>query len=277
MTTTADVRRHPSPAAPRAAFSGVVRAEWVKLRSLRSTIVSLVVALVVLIGLGALASFAFGQFLHHAPGGTSRAADSALGSVPLGGTPFAELVVGILGALVVTGEYSSGAMRTTLLACPRRTRLLAAKAVPFGLVGLVFSEVAAVIAFYIGRFVLASLGQTISFASPGEVRVVVGSGAVIALVGLLGLGLGSLLRRTPAAIGALVVLLFILPLLGAALPGRWHTDIVPYLPSSAIASFVSPTTPAAPDLGIWGGFAALIGYVLAALVGGAISFERANP
>lgn len=277
MTTTVDLHSQPSPAARRAGFAGVVRSEWVKLRSLRSTIISLVVALVVLIGLGALASFAFGQFLHHGPGRAANDARGALGSVPLGGTALAELVVGILGALVVTGEYSSGAMRTTLLACPRRTRLLVAKAIPFGLLGLVFSEVAAVIAFYVGRFILASLGQTISFASPGEVRVVLGSGAVIALVGLLGLGLGSLLRRTPAAIGALVVLLFILPILGVALPGRWHTDIVPYLPSSAISSFVSPTTPAAPDLGIWGGFAALIGYVLAALVGGAISFERANP
>jgi ABC-2 type transport system permease protein len=249
----------------------VMNAEWIKFRTLRSSWLTLgaAVALMVIIGLviGYTTSTAnWGA----APRDGSPALDSTLklASAPLRGFLITQLVVGVLGILLVTGEYATGMIRSTFTAVPRRLQAVGAKAAVFSVVALVAMTLASFAAFYGAQIFLGAHGHGSSISDPGALRSVAGAGLYLTLVGLLGAGIGWIVRSTAGAITALVGLLLILPNL-IPLLGNWSDSIVKYLPNNAGEAFITsarvPDTPA-PVTGI--GVLAL--WVAAAFVAAAV-------
>jgi ABC-2 type transport system permease protein len=212
-------------------FNDVVRSEWTKLRSLRSTYWTLLAAAVVTVGISALIS---AIYVHQYP--TMSVADRLHfdpTAFSLNGVFLAQLAVGVLGVLMITGEYSTGAIRSTLAAVPQRRTVLAAKATVFTTVTLVVSLASCLTAFLVGQAILSSQGIGASLGDPGVLRAVAGSAAYLALLGLFALGIGTLLRHSAGAISTLFGIILVLPGLVAALPSSWSDPIAKYLPSHA--------------------------------------------
>jgi ABC-type transport system involved in multi-copper enzyme maturation permease subunit len=268
MTTlnlTPDLALRDEPTRPAWKVTGirVLRSEWAKLWSLRSTWITL--------GLGLLFLVAFGLIsaANHASGGGGHApgadATDAVG-VALGGMDFAQLAIGVLGVLVIAGEYSTGMIRSTLAAVPRRLPVLWSKAATYGLTALVVGTVGAFAAFLGGTTFLHGTPLAISLSSGGVLRALLGGGLYLALVGILGVALGTLIRSVAGGIASLVGLLMLLPLLTSLLPGSLKHDITPYLPGNAGASIFAlhhATNTLSPAAGL-AVFAAWVAATLAA-------------
>ncbi|MEU3648398.1 ABC transporter permease subunit [Lentzea sp. NPDC034063] len=214
-------------------FRGVVRGEWVKLRSLRSSVFTVLAAAAVLLGVGLIFAATAGTDSDGANGVTEPA------GITLTGAMFAQLVIGVLGVLVITGEYATGMIRSTLTAVPSRLPVLAAKA---GVVTAVVFPVmiAAVLAvFFGGQIIMGANGfPTTTINAPGVTTALLGTAATMAGVAVMGVALGTLLRNTAGAITTLVALLFLVPGLGGlVLPASWRDNVLKYLPSTASDAF----------------------------------------
>jgi ABC-type transport system involved in multi-copper enzyme maturation permease subunit len=241
-------------------FSHVARMEWIKLRTLRSTWFCLA-----LTGAGAAA-------IAIAVGVSTRNAGGDLTNNALAGMVPGLMAAGVLGVLMITGEYTSGTIRSTLAAAPRRPVVLAAKAAVFGAVTLVLGELAAFGSFFAGG---AALGHGIAaptLGQPGVLRAVVLGGAGFCLVGLLGVGLGAIIRHTPAALAVLVGGVYIL---AQALGFLGH--VAAFMPIIIVGNSLTTTKPelCAPHAGIcphplsaWAGLGVLVLYAAVALVAG---------
>ncbi|MCX5555593.1 ABC transporter permease [Streptomyces sp. NBC_00038] len=245
--------------AGRYGFGHAARMEWIKLRSLRSTLWALLATVVGMIAIGVV-TMANTKAPSAAKSDTFDAVNNVLAGVALG-----QLVVGVLGVLVVTGEYSSGAIRSTLAAVPNRPLLLAAKAGVFGLVTLVVGEVVAFATFFAGRLALDATVPRPALGDPGVLRALVLSGAYLALVGLIGIALGAVVRHTAAAIGTLVGVLYVVP---AVLSGLTGVAVAKFFPTMIAANSLAVSKPVADCLSPWAGFAVLCLYVAAALGAG---------
>jgi ABC-type transport system involved in multi-copper enzyme maturation permease subunit len=249
----------------------VVRAEWIKLAGLRSTRITLLVSFLVMAGIGMI-----GAAVTVSQWPTMSAADrsgfDAVGVV-LSGYQFAQLAVGVLGVLVVSNEYSSGMIRATLAAVPRRLPVLWAKAGVFTVITLVTMTAAAFISFAGGMALLSGQHLQVALSAPGVTRAVIGAGLYLAVVGLLGVALGALLRNTAGAIAAVVGLLMVLPLISSLLGTWFTTHIGPYLPSNAGGSLVH-VQHGTNTLSPWTGFAVMCGYAVAALALAAWALRR---
>jgi ABC-2 type transport system permease protein len=143
----------------------------------------------------------------------------------------AQIAVGVLGVLLITSEYATGLIRTTLTAVPQRRTLLAGKAAVFGTIALLVGMTSAFTAFFAGQAVLNTKDLGVSLADPNVLRAVLGAGTYLTIVGLLGLAIGAILRRTAGAIATLFALVLVLPVLAQALPSPWNTNIAKFLPS----------------------------------------------
>jgi len=175
-------------------FHHVLRSEWTKLRSLRSTVCTLLAAGVLAIGLSVLFANGAGRRLD-AQGGFDPTAVSLQSFI------LVQLAISVLGVLVVTSEYGTGMIRTSLTAVPRRGRLLAAKALVFGAVALVCGQVVAFTSFLVGQAILNRTGlRDAALGEPGVLRAVIGCGLYLAMIGLLGVAVGVLTRTTAGAI-----------------------------------------------------------------------------
>ncbi len=224
-------------------FLDVVKSEWTKLRSVRSSYWTLLGAFVATVGLSALICGVYAsqyghlslvEKLHFDPTATS-----------LGGVSLAQFAIGVLGVLVITGEYSTGAIRSTFASVPQRPLVLAAKATVFAGVALVVGLACTVVAFFTGQAILSSQGISASISGAGVLRAVVGAGVYLALLGLFALGIGTLIRRSAGAISTLFGIILVLPILVQALPASWSSGFAKYLPASAGAA-ISHTVQAAP-------------------------------
>lgn len=215
----------PTLPAGRYGFAHAARMEWIKLRSLRSTLWALVatVAGMLVIGIVTMANT-------HAPSPDKVATFDPVNNV-LAGIALGQLVVGVLGVLMVTGEYSSGGIRSTLAAIPDQPLVLAAKAGVFGTVTLILGEVVAFATFFAGRLALSDGVPVPGLGDPGVLRAVVLSGAYLAMVGLLGIALGAVVRHTAAAVGALVGLLYVVP---GVLSGLTGVTVAKYFPTMIV-------------------------------------------
>jgi ABC-2 type transport system permease protein len=221
----------------------VIRSEWIKFRSLRSTWVSFAAALFATIVLGTLFSALRASHLgvvHNVRGVGGRPVPLAVlrhnldpTLISLRGLFLAQLAVGVLGVLMISGEYATGMIRASLTAVPKRGPVLFAKAVVFGTSTFVLSTAASLVAFLGGQAAMKSHQLGVSLSSPGAVRAVIGGGVFLTIVGLLGLGCGFTARNTGGAIATLFGLILVLPLLAAALPSTWQNHIDQYLPLSA--------------------------------------------
>jgi ABC-2 type transport system permease protein len=217
-------------AAPAPSFADTVRSEWTKTRTLRSTPVTLTVTGLLVVGLSALITWASLSSPHH---GADFLADPL--RLVQSGWDLGFLAAAVLGVLVVTNEYASGMIVSTLLGTPKRLRVLAAKTLVFASLVFVVTEVMAFANFYVGHAVASGYP---AFPDPAlgqenVLRAVIGAGIEATLVGLMGLALGAILRHTAGAITASVAILFVLPLITLALPTSWRNSVEEYWPTQA--------------------------------------------
>lgn len=273
MTTASLTARPHAPAAGgvRVTQLRVVRSEWTKLRSLRSTFYTLLAAVVFVIGLGVL--FAAVTAAHWSEVGPGERARFDPTNTSLSGVFLAQLAIGVLGVLIVSGEYSTGMIRATLAAVPRRLPVLWAKAGVFAAVTFVLMLLSALAAFFAGQSLLSSKHIQAAFSAPGVARAVVGAALYLTIVGLLGIALGALLRNTAGAIATLFGLLLVLPVLGAVLPSTWSRHVTPYLPSNA-GQAVMTVRLGPTSLSPWAGFGVFCAYAAVAMVGAALLLRR---
>ena len=239
-------------------FGHVARMEWLKLRTLRSTRWSLLVALAGLIGIGI------------ASGVNTRNPRGDVTNNILAGGALASLVFAVLGVLVMTSEYSSGTIRATLAASPRRPLVLAAKASVFGVAALITGELATFAGFLAGAaFVRAGVPHP-ALSQPAVLRAVALSGAYLSLVGLIGLALGAIVRHGAAAITTVVALVFVAPLLGLA-----ATPAGKFIPELIYANSLGATQPVSGfPLSPWAGLGIICAYAAVLLAVGGWLFAR---
>jgi ABC-2 type transport system permease protein len=248
-------------------FPRAVRSEWVKFRTLRSSWLMLLSSFLAMVGIAVAVGYNTGKNWAGLP------AEDSAPSGGLQGYLLAQLVIGVLGVLFVTGEYGTGMIRSTLGAVPGRVPVLAGKAVVFGGVALLVMVPASLAAFGTAQLFLSHYGHGTALTAPGVLRVVLGTGVYLVLLGLLGSALGWMVRSTAGGISAFVGLVLILPLLTGLLPGSLPTTLAHYLPSNAGESFIqSVHVPGA--LGPWTGLAVLIGWVVAALAVAGVLLRR---
>lgn len=248
----------------------VIRSELTKLASLRSTRWSMLVAVVAMAGLGVLISTV-------RMANWSSAADRARPldplDVSLAGWHLAQLAIGVLGVLVISAEYSTGLIRSTLAAVPRRLPVLWAKMLVFATATLLLMLPCALVAFLASQAILRRHHLQIALSHPHALRAVIGAALYLAVTGLLGLSLGAILRNTAGAIATFVGVMFVLQGIVDLLPSRWGDAITPYLPLDAgtgLMNMVQPGGALAP----WTGFAVYAGYVAALSAGAAVLLAR---
>jgi ABC-2 type transport system permease protein len=260
MTTTIALEAA-APARPRKRVSQarVVKSEWITFWSVRSTVITLLVAVTLLIGFGLLASSMFGDGSD--PGGPPGNEPTDPTSASLTGTNFALLAFGTLGVLFTAGEYSTGMIRSSLAAVPKRLPMLWAKIAVFTAVVFTVALAATAVVFTAGQAIIGDGGA--SWSDPGVARAVIGTAGLLTGSGLLGLGLGALMRSTPGAITTLFGVMFLLAMVAALLiPDSW-SDAVQYLPSEAGNAFTAVdqadgTLSPAAGLAVFGGYIAAI-------------------
>jgi ABC-2 type transport system permease protein len=252
MTDATIAAAGPDRAAVRAAtFGDVLRSEWTKLRSVRSTFWALTVTVVVGIGLGAAISAAAAHGYAKSSASGKLSWDPT--SVSLDGIGIATLAIAVLGVLCISSEYSSGMIRTSLIAVPKRGRVLAAKSLVFAAVTFVVGEVTSFAAFFIGQALISGHAPDAALSDPGVARAVLGGGLALTALAVLSVAVGTVLRHPAAAIAAMVALQFVLPGIAQALPDSWRNPVTEFWPTLADGDLTS-VHQAAHTLQPWAGF-----------------------
>ncbi|MCW2912199.1 MAG: putative transporter rane protein [Actinomycetia bacterium] len=245
-------------------FANVLRAELSKLRTVRSTYWTLLVAFASNIGFAVLAAAVLAPRLN-----ARDLAHVDVVQLALAGLHLSQIAFGVLGALVITGEYSTGMIRTTLAAVPRRRTMLTAKALVFAGAALITSTLSTFAAYLAFQAALPAHTLTgTSLSDPGVARAVAGGGLYLTVFGLLGFGLGALLRSSAGAIATLLGVLFVPPLLLDLLPGSWKTTIGPYIPMLSGGQIYVAAHREPASLAPWTGFGVFCLYAAAALLAG---------
>ena len=269
--TTSDVRPPAlPPATGHAGLRGVVASEFTKLRSVRSTYWTLGALLIVSVGIGVAVMAGQSSSLTHNPGNKAGFDGTQVSLIPF--FEIGQLIIAVLGAMAITSEYSTGMIRTSLTAQPRRGVVYAAKAIVFTAVTLVISVITSFIAFFLGQALLGHgvaasvfhttrihtgvigciskggpvgggapacpqgsmkfIGTTV--ITPGTVlAAIIGTALFVTIVALIAYGVGAIVRHTAGAIAIVIALMFIIPILEHTLPDSWHFDIMRFLPDAA--------------------------------------------
>ena len=281
MATSTPTPQHAPPSGPatragrrRIAGPGLLRSEWIKLVTVRSTYWTLLITVAGMVAFGALLTAAYVRHYGSASAASRASFDPAAYS--LSGFFLAQLAIGVLGVVVITSEYTTGSIRSTFTAAPQRASVLAAKAAVFGAVAAVTGVASSFAAFFTGQAILARKGLAAHLSDPAAFRSVLGAGLYLAVLGLLALGLGTLIRRAAGAIAAVIGLVIVLPVLVQGLPASWQAAITRYLPSAAGQAIIGHTkfTPSAPLLSPWPGFALFCAYACITLVIAAVTLNR---
>ncbi|WP_030231652.1 ABC transporter permease [Streptomyces sp. NRRL S-350] len=267
----------PRPARPayKVTAARVLRSEWAKLWSLRSTWITLGLALLFLVAFGLIAAFQFRSRISEGRPMDRDFAESSALSLSLFGTNFAQLALGVLGVLVAAGEYSTGMIRSTLAAVPRRLPVLWSKAAVFGLIALVLGTAGVFATFLADSRILSDTRAAMTLSDAGVIRGLLGGGLYLALVGVVGVALGALLRSVAGGIAVLVASLMLIPGLTALLPSSWQGHISPYLPShagEAMFALHHDATTLSPTAGL----AVFLGWTVLALAGAAVRLVRTD-
>ncbi len=245
----------------RATFTDALRSEWTKIRSVQSTYWTIFAAALLGIGLGALIS-GLGASRYRTDPGIHigwNPTDHSLRSLEI-----AQLAFGILGVMIITGEYATGMIRTSLAAVPKRGRLMGAKLTVFSAIALVTGEIIAFVTFLLGQALIHGKAPSASLHQHLVLRAVIGAGLYLALIAVMGAALGLLLRQAAAAIAVVVAMLFVLPGIALALPSWLANPIEKYWPTNA-GSQVAMTVRDSHTMTAWLGFgemALFVGVVL---------------
>jgi ABC-2 type transport system permease protein len=247
--------------------AGVFRSEWTKLYSLRSTRWALLATAVMTIGFGLIAS-AVTVSRWASLSAADKASFDPLNTSLLG-VRFGVLAIGVLGVLLITGEYTTGMIRSTMTAVPKRLPVLWGKTGVYAVVALAITIPAALIAFFAGQAILSGQNVQIAFSHAGVPGAVLGAAGYLTLVGLFAMGLGAVMRNTAAGIATFAGIMFVVPPLISILPSSVANSIDPYLPSNAgqammqIGHHANTLSPAA-------GFAVFAGYVAVVIAAAAV-------
>ena len=246
------------PATGRAGLAGTIRSEFTKLRSVRSTYWTIAAMVIVSVGFAAIAGFAIANNLHSNPANKAGmdATQASLG----GFFELGQLIIAVLGALTITSEYSTGMIRTSLTAMPRRGTIYAAKLGVFTAVALVVSLITSFVAFFVGQAAMSGSGVSASLLhsitipanafqngpssnvtfsgtiviSPGTVlTAIIGTALFVTAVALIAFGLGAIIRHTAGAITSAIGLMFVIPIIVQLLPDTWRWDVVRFFPDAA--------------------------------------------
>ncbi len=236
-------------------FADVVRSEWHKFHTVRSTYWSLLAATVVGLGLSALISLAASNHYRQLSASDRLKWDPT--SISTSGFGLAQLAIGVLGVLIITSEFSTGQIQMSLAAVPKRHRMLAAKGVVYALVAFVVVEILATVAFFVGQAIIHANAPSVTLGDDGVLRAVIGAGFYAAVLGLLGLAIGTIVRSAAAGIGILVALLYVLPAIAAALPSNLEHSVEKFWPTQAGSQLVSVYRDA-HTLSPWAGFAWMV-------------------
>ncbi len=214
-----------------------MRSEWTKIRTVRSTLWTIGVTFVLVIGIAALVTELTRSHWYSMGEGNRLSFDPTATS--LTGLLFAQFSVGVLGVLVMSAEYTTGTIRATFSAAPNRTRVFAAKILVFGLLSLIVAELTSFIAFFLGQLLLSSPATHATLSSPGALRAVFGGGLFVCLLGLMALGLGTIIRHTAGAISTFVAILLVLPIIVQVLPTSISLDVRKFMPDRIAVQMVT--------------------------------------
>jgi ABC-type multidrug transport system permease subunit len=241
-----------------ATFGDVLRSEWAKLRSVRSTFWALTVTVVLGIGLGAAISAAAAR--GYAKSSVSGKLSWDPTGVSLAGIGIATLAIAVLGVLCISSEYSSGMIRTSLTAVPKRGRVLAAKSLVFAAVTFIVGEATSFTAFFVGQALISGHAPHAALGDPGVARAVAGAGLALSALAVLSVAAGTLLRHPAAAIACMIAVLFVLPAIAQALPDSWRNPVTEFWPTQAGGQLTS-VHHSARTLQPWPGFGVMCLFV----------------
>jgi ABC-type transport system involved in multi-copper enzyme maturation permease subunit len=210
----------------------VIRSEWIKFRSLRSTVSVLGAAMVGMVVIGLLVAYHTRQL------NASIQPDDAVPSATLQGYFLGQLLIGALGVLFVSGEYSTGMFRSTFAAVPTRLPVLWAKLAVFVCVTAVAMVAMSVVAFVSAQALISGYRPGYSLGDPGVLRVVIGTGIYLTIAGVIGACIAWVVRSTPGSLVTYIAVMLVVPGLLGSVFGRWGKDVAQFLPSEAGGSFV---------------------------------------
>jgi ABC-2 type transport system permease protein len=232
MTTTTEALGR-APQTRKTGFGHLLLAEWTKIRSVRSTVWSLLLLVVLDLGFTALfTALTVGQWDKSDADQRAAVIADPTSQILGGGFFLSQLTVCVLGVMVIASEYSTGMIRASLLATPRRWPMLAAKSVVFAVLILVLGTAVSFGSFFIGQPILHSK-VSVSLGDPGVLRAVIGGGLYLAMLGLFSLALGGIIRHTAAGITGVIGFILVLAPLSQLLPGSIGKHVHAYLPSEA--------------------------------------------
>jgi len=284
----------PVSAAPHRLRPGaLLMAEWTKIRSVRSTMWTLLIFVIVSLGLTGLFTWLTLNALNN---GRNGARSSGIITDPVSfilgtGLGLGQLAICVLGALVITSEYSSGTIRASLLAVPRRYPVLLAKALVFAALVFVVGEIVAFASFYIGvalinghvitlhgtvggQAVTARHTITVSLSQPGVLRAVFGAGLYLTVLGLFALAIGGLIRHTAGAITAVIGMVLVIFPLAGLLPSSWGAHIHAYLPTIAGQLITADKHQSGQLLSPWQGFGVFCAWTVLLLAAAIVLLDR---
>jgi ABC-type transport system involved in multi-copper enzyme maturation permease subunit len=284
------------PATGRSGLPGALKSEWTKIRSVRSTLWTLLGTAAVTIGISTL--FSWGQS-GHIDSGEVATFDAARSS--MFGLIFGQLIIVVIGAMTLSSEYSTGMIRTSLTSMPRRGNVFAAKLIVLAAVSLVTGLICSFASFFVGQVFFADptvrdFGDfkgpgsgngpdvtithpnlSVALGDPGVLRAVVGGGLVLAGSALLAFGLAAIMRHTAGAITTAIGMFFVAGIMVNFLPNDWQRNVDKWVPFNAGGSVWAAKPTGRGDIhmfGPWAGFGVFIGYAVVAIVIGAVLFKR---
>jgi ABC-type transport system involved in multi-copper enzyme maturation permease subunit len=264
------------PAAHHVGFGHLMLAEWTKIRSVRSTVWTLLLFVIITVGFTTLFTWLTESNWTSGNGAATR--DATIAANPVGfilgaGIGLGQLTICVLGVLVITSEYSTGVIRSSLLAVPKRLPMLAAKGAVFGLLIVVLAEIVAFACFFIGSSIMHSK-VPVSISDQNVLRAVLGAGLYLAVLGLFAMAVGLLIRHTAAGITTVIGIVLVLPILSGLLPGSWGAHIDAYLPEQAGSVVYSAHQTSDQLLSAWQGFGVFCLWTAVLLAAGAYLLQR---
>jgi ABC-2 type transport system permease protein len=264
----------PPPGRRPGRFFGLIAAEWTKIRSVRSTFWTLILFVVLTVGLTA----GLTALIVHANGPRAPQRNATIAADPVSfilgaGIGLGQLTICVLGVLLITTEYSTGVIRASLLAVPKRLPMLLAKIITFAAILLVLAEIVSFGSFFVGSSLLHPIA-TVSLSDKNVLRAVVGAGLYLTVLGLFALAIGGLIRHTAGAIATVIGVVLVLPILTSLLPSSWGAHVNAYMPAQAGAVLYSDRGAASQLLSAWEGFGVFCLWTLVLLVASAVLLKR---
>jgi ABC-type transport system involved in multi-copper enzyme maturation permease subunit len=255
-------------------FTDLMRSEWTKFTTLRSTWWSLAIMIAASVGssIAITSAFTAGYNTLSADDKT-QFQDNTIGLLLQPSQQFGQLAITVLGVLLIASEFSTGMIRSTVLAAPRRTPVLAAKAVVLGAVVFVLAEVIAWANFFVGSAIVRK-HATLTLSTPGTLRAILGFGLVMALTAVIALAVGTLLRNTAAALSVGLGTNLVVPGLLSLIPGSAGTHLSEAMPQQAGQMIMARTLDPGTPYGQWGGLAIIVAWTVGLMALALISIKR---